>query len=272
MQERLQKLLAAVGLASRRAAEDLIRAGRVTVDGRPARLGDKADPSTQDIRVDGKPLPREPRRVYIMMNKPAGYACTLSDPHAEQTVVSLLKGVRERVYPVGRLDVDTTGLLLLTNDGDLAYRLTHPRFKVPRTYVAKVVGVPTPSATSALMQGVTLEDGPASAVSVRVLSSHAYGMPRGRGHAVLEIIISQGRKRQVRRMLQAIGHPVIHLTRTAFGTLRLGSLKPGQWRHLTPGEVQDLLRLSGRSQPHTHGGNEPRGDHQQPQRARRSHR
>ena len=248
MQERIQKVLAEAGVASRRAAEDLIRRGRVTVDGRPAALGDKADPSAQDIRVDGKLLPRRPAPVYIVMNKPAGFACTLSDPHAERTVVSLLKGVSQRVYPVGRLDVDTTGLLLLTNDGDFAYRLTHPRFRVHKTYVAKVLGVPSASALAALTQGVMLDDGPASAVSARVLSAHPFGLPRGRGYAVVEVVIAEGRKRQVRRMLQAVGHPVIHLTRTAFGTLRLGSLKPGRWRYLTRGEVEDLLRLSERSQ------------------------
>lgn len=261
MQERLQKVLAAAGVASRRAAEELILQGRVTVDGRTARLGDKADPSTQEIRVDGQPLPRQTGRVYIMMNKPAGFACTLSDPHAERTVVSLLKGVRERVYPVGRLDVDTTGLLLLTNDGEFAYRLTHPKFKVRKTYTAKVIGVPSDSALAKLTQGVMLDDGPASAVSARVLSAHPFGMPRGRGHASLELVIAEGRKRQVRRMLQALGHPAIHLTRTAFGTLRLGSLKPGKWRYLTHNEVEGLLRLADRPSGTPAPGGEARSAH-----------
>jgi 23S rRNA pseudouridine2605 synthase len=225
---RLAKYLAHSGVASRRAAEELIRSGRVTVADEvvtdPARDVDESS----GVLVDGEAVAPESLEVHVL-NKPAGVVSTARDTHGRRTVTELVPTGR-RLYPVGRLDAETTGLILLTNDGELANRLTHPRYGVPRTYLARVEGGSVPEhALRRLREGIDLEDGPTAPAKVRQIE-------RG----VLEITISEGRKRQVRRMCEAIGHPVIELTRIAFGPLRLKDLAPGQHRRLTAAEVERL--------------------------------
>ena len=225
---RLAKFLAHSGVASRRAAERLIAEGRVTVGGEvatdPARDVDEAS----DVRFDGERVGPEPRTVYAL-NKPAGVVSTASDPQGRETVTELVPSER-RLYPVGRLDADSTGLILLTNDGELANQLTHPRYEVPKTYVARV-DPPRVSerALRALREGVELDDGMTSPARVRAVRS-----------GVLEVVIREGRKRQVRRMLEAVGHRVLGLERVAFGPLRLGTLAQGRHRRLTAAEVERL--------------------------------
>ena len=219
-------------MASRRRAEELIRAGRVEVDGRPAHLGQKIDPETADVRIDGVKLPVRPGLVYYLLNKPPGVISTAADPQGRPAVVDLVPA-DVRVYPVGRLDSDSEGLLLLTNDGDLADLITHPRYGVTKTYVARVAGEPSPRALRALTKGVELDDGPARARSVRLVERFA-------GEALIEIVMAEGRKREVRRMCEEIGHPVTRLVRTAIGSLTDRRLRPGEWRALTVAEVQGL--------------------------------
>ena len=258
--ERLQKILSQAGFASRRAAEKLIAEGRVTVNGTTIReMGVKADPAVDDIRVDGRRVKAPERHRYILLNKPAGYVTTRSDPQRRRTVVDLLGGVREYVYPVGRLDYDTEGLLLLTNDGDLAARLTHPRHGVERTYEAHVAGVPDDEALERLRRGIPLDGRKTLPAEVILLNRrparsagpvktglHAGAGPaKGGLHAreregVLLLTIREGRNRQVRRMCQAVGHPVRRLKRTKFGPISDRRLKPGEWRELTGSEIQAL--------------------------------
>ena len=225
---RLAKFLAHSGVASRRAAEELIRSGHVTVAGEavtdPARDVDE----TSGVAVDGEPVSPEPLEVHVL-HKPAGVVSTARDTHGRPTVTALVPSER-RLYPVGRLDADTTGLILLTNDGDLANRLTHPRYGVPRTYRARVENAPVPEATlRQLRDGIELEDGPTAPASVRQIE-----------HGLLEVTIGEGRKRQVRRMCAAVGHPVVELQRIAFGPLRLGDLAAGDHRQLTAAEIERL--------------------------------
>jgi pseudouridine synthase len=213
--------------------------GRVTVNGKTIReLGTKADPSKDDIRVDGSRIKVAERHRYLLLNKPRGYVTTRSDPQRRSTVMELLAGVREYVYPVGRLDFDTEGLLLLTNDGDLAARLTHPRHEVPRVYEVKVLGVPDAHDIERLSRGVTIEGRRTEPARVRLAPG------RHEGHATLHITIAEGRNRQVRRMFEAIGHPVDSLRRIAIGPLRDTRLRPGQWRDLTAAEVAALAKAS----------------------------
>jgi 23S rRNA pseudouridine2605 synthase len=231
--ERLQKLLARAGLGSRRACEQLIAAGRVVVDGNVAILGARADPAAARIAVDGVPVVVDTTRVYWLLNKPAGYVTTARDPQGRPTVVELVPN-EPRAFPVGRLDLDTEGLLLLTNDGDLAELLTHPRHGVEKAYLAEVEGVPSPFALRALRQGVDLEDGPAHAVRAQVVQRSDSGV------SALEIVVKEGRKRIVRRMCAEIGHPVRRLVRTRIGPLADAALPPGDYRPLTPVEVRAL--------------------------------
>ncbi len=226
--ERLQKVLAAAGLGSRRACEELIADGRVTVDGELAALGRRVDPETARIAVDGVPMTVRPGVVYYLLNKPVGVVTTASDPQGRPTVVDLVPA-DPRVFPVGRLDADTEGLLLLTNDGDLAHRLTHPSFGVEKEYLAEVEGTPTPSAVRRLRTGIELEDGPTAPAKVVAVGDRA-----------LRITIHEGRNRQVRRMCEAVGHPVVRLVRTRIGPLADRRLKPGEWRALTVAEVRAL--------------------------------
>ena len=235
----MQKILSQAGIASRRASEQLMLEGRVTVNGDTVReLGTKADPTSDDIRVDGRRITMPQRHRYLLLNKPRGYVTTRSDPQRRPTVVDLLIGVREYVYPVGRLDFDTEGLLILTNDGDLAARLTHPRHGVARVYEARVLGVPDAHDLDRLSRGVTVEGQRMTASVVRLLPN------RGDRHATIHITIHEGRNRQVRNMLDAIGHPVDQLKRIAIGPIRDPKLKLGRWRDLTESEVDSLKKLS----------------------------
>ena len=246
MNERLQKILSQSGVASRRASEKLIADGRVTVNGRTVlEMGTKADPAVDDIRVDGRRLKKE-RPRYILLNKPAGFVTTRSDPQRRRTVLDLLTGVREYVYPVGRLDYDTEGLLLLTNDGDLAARLTHPRHGVERTYEAHVAGIPDREAIDRLRNGIPLDGRRTSPANVVLLNKAASTRPAGRKEpeGVLLITIREGRNRQVRRMCEAVGHPVRKLTRKRIGPLTDRRLRPGEWRELTAEEVRALERAA----------------------------
>ncbi len=232
---RLQKALADAGIASRRAGEKLIASGRVKVNGQVVTtLGSKVDPVTDVVEVDGKPIDSLVRKRYLMLNKPAGYVTTVSDPEGRRTVLDLLKEVKERVYPVGRLDYDTEGLLLLTNDGPLTFALTHPSKGVEKRYLAVVEGIPDQEVLERVSAGLVLSDGPTAPARVRLLRVKG-------GQALLEIAIHEGRNRQVRRMCEAIGYPVLHLSRTHFGGLSLGSLPSGRYRELSEEEI-DILR------------------------------
>ena len=240
--QRLQKVLAQAGIASRRAAETLIAEGRVSVNGSVVReMGTKADAGVDDIRVDGRRIKAPQTLRYILLHKPAGYVSTRADPQRRPTVLDLLQGVREYIYPVGRLDYDSEGLLLLTNDGELAATLTHPRHGVERTYEAQVTGMPDAEALERLRKGIPLDGRRTLPADVAVLN-------RGRGdrHVVLVITIREGRNRQVRRMCEAVGHPVRTLTRTRIGPLEDRRLKPGRWRELTPQEIRTLKTLAAR--------------------------
>jgi 23S rRNA pseudouridine2605 synthase len=236
--ERLQKVLASAGVGSRRACEALIAAGRVTIDGRTASLGDKADPETAEIHVDGQRVVTNTKLVYIAMNKPRGVVSTMADERGREALADYVGDVNQRVYHVGRLDADSEGLLLLTNDGTLAHRLMHPSYEVPKTYRAEVAG-PVPRAVGRqLLKGVELEDGPARADAFKLVD--AFGRT-----ALIEIVLHEGRKHIVRRMFEEVGHPVSRLIRTAIGPIRLGDLKPGRTRRLTNAEVAALFRSVG---------------------------
>ena len=231
MEERLQKILAQAGLASRRAAEEMILAGRVTVDGQVvSTLGCKFDPATVRICVDGREIAAE-KHVYLLLNKPRGYITTLADPQGRKRVTELVKEIPERVFPVGRLDYDTEGALILTNDGAFAHSILHPSKEIPRTYEALVSGQPSRESLRQLARGVDLDGQRSSPAQVRVLRL----MP---GRCLVELIIHEGRKRQVRRMFQAVGHRVLRLKRTAYGGLQLGGLPPGRWIALGPEELR----------------------------------
>ncbi|HEX9889322.1 MAG TPA: pseudouridine synthase [Nitriliruptorales bacterium] len=236
--ERLQKILAAAGVASRRASEDLIRQGRVTVDGRVATVGDKADPTAADVRVDGERINVHPERLYVMLNKPRGVVTTSDDPQGRPTVVDLVN-LSQRLFPVGRLDIDTEGLLLLTNDGELAHKLMHPSYEVPRVYVALINGALKQDTLAHLRAGVELEDGLALPSSVRVLDE-------GRDKTLLEIVLAEGRNREVRRMVAAVGLRLERLARVAYAGVPLGELRQGKWRFLTQREVSRLYESTER--------------------------
>ncbi len=225
---RLQKVLAQAGIGSRRACEELIGAGRVTVDGEVAGLGRRVDVARDRIAVDGVPLSVRPGLVYYLLNKPAGVLSTASDPEGRPTVVGLVPS-EPRVFPVGRLDAATEGLLLLTNDGDLAHHLTHPRYGVDKEYLAVVRGTPSAGDVRRLREGVDLDDGRTAPARVALLPPNQ-----------LRITIHEGRNRQVRRMCDAIGHPVDRLVRTRIGPVTDRRLAPGRWRPLTPAEVRSL--------------------------------
>lgn len=210
----------------------MIKAGRVTVDGVLAHLGQKVAPESVRVEVDGVPLPIRPDLVYYLVNKPVGVVSTASDPQGRPTVIDMVP-VDPRVYPVGRLDADSAGLILLTNDGDLTNRITHPRYGVSKTYSVLVSGKPTAGQVRQLVAGVRLEDGPAAAISARLLDT-------SRGRALLEVTMGEGRNREVRRMFDAIGFPVVQLFRTAIGPVTDPNLKTGEVRTLTMGEVRSL--------------------------------
>lgn len=231
---RLQKLIAGTGLASRRKAEQLIASGRVTVNGKVVtELGTKVDPERDHVKVDGRHLTAAQPYVYLMLNKPKNVMSTLDDPGGRTTVKDFLRGVSVRVFPVGRLDFDSEGLMLLTNHGDLAQALLHPRYHVPKTYLIKVKGVLTDEEIAELERGVKLEDGmtsPAQVKKIRKVEANSW----------VEITIHEGRKHQVKRMLEVVGHPVIKLLRIKMGPLVLGNLEPGEFRFLTDREANAL--------------------------------
>lgn len=237
--ERLQKFLARAGIASRRRAEDLIRAGRVAVDGQVVTtLGYCLDPARARVTVDGQPVFLPARSVVIMLHKPSGYVTTLADPQGRRRVVDLLPPELGRLFPVGRLDYDTTGLLLLTNDGELAHRLMHPRYKVAKTYRATVAGSLTPEVLTRLAQGVDLDGRLARATDLRLVKVTST-------RSVVELTIHEGRYHQVKKMLAQVGFPVLKLKRLAYGPLKLGGLSLGRWRELTSTEIQRLWAASG---------------------------
>lgn len=233
--QRLQKILSAAGIASRRVAENLIDEGRITVNGVVATLGDKADPATDVITVDGVITTVDPSRILILLNKPIGVISTASDTHERPTVVDIVDVV-ERVYPVGRLDADSEGLILLTNDGSLTHRLTHPSFGVDKEYLVSVEGEPSRGGLRELRDGVELEDGRTAPAKVSQLSP-----------GLLRFVLHEGRNRQIRRMCEAIGHPVTRLVRTRIGTLSDSTLQPGEWRRVTIEELHELERALGES-------------------------
>jgi 23S rRNA pseudouridine2605 synthase len=239
MTERLQKVLAHAGVASRRAAERLIRDGRVTVNGTVAsKLGTKVDPDQDAIKVDGKRVGAPPSgKTYLAFHKPRGVVTTLSDPEGRPTVKDYLRGIRARVYPVGRLDFHSEGLLILTDDGALARELMHPSRGVEKTYLVKVKGQPDPEVLARLSRGIPLDGKRTGHAKTRLV--------RRGDNAWIEITIGEGRNRQVRRMFQAVGHPVSRLRRLAYGGVSLGRLPIGQLRPLTPGEVAELQRATG---------------------------
>jgi 23S rRNA pseudouridine2605 synthase len=273
--ERLQKILSRAGIASRRASERLMIEGRVSVNGTTVReLGSKADPEHDDIRVDGRRIRLPDRHRYLLLNKPRGYVTTRSDPQERPTVIDLV-GVRDYIYPVGRLDFDSEGLLVLTNDGDLAARLTHPSHGLARVYEARVLGVPDERDLARLRRGIVLEGRPTGSAEVRLLEgghhpsasrrpararadARARGLPVRLGDApratgadrsrpataTLLITVREGRNRQVRKMCDAIGHPVDRLKRVAIGPIRDSRLKPGEWRELTKDEVKKLRQCT----------------------------
>jgi 23S rRNA pseudouridine2605 synthase len=232
---RLHKLLAQSGIASRRKCEELMLAGLVEVDGEVVtRLGTKVDARTAVIRVDGKRLPPVSEHVYLALNKPRGVVSTISDPEGRRTLQDLVSDRPERLFHVGRLDTDTSGLILLTNDGDFAHRMAHPSYEVDKTYVAEVDGEATKATIRTLLDGVALEDGPVTVSKARLVTS-------ARGKSIVELVIHEGRNRIVRRLLDHVGHPVRRLTRTAIGPVGLGQLKGGELRDLTLDELGELL-------------------------------
>ena len=256
LMERLQKILSQAGIASRRASEQLMRDGRVTVNGTTVfELGTKADPAADDIRVDGRRVKIAARHLYLLLNKPRGYVTTRSDPQRRPTVIDLVRGVKEYVYPVGRLDYESEGLLLLTNDGDLAARLTHPSHEVPRVYEARVLGVPDAHDLERLSRGLVIDGRRTAPADVRLLPQR-----RDQAEATLVITLHEGRNRQVRDMCDAIGHPVEHLKRVAIGPLRDPRLKLGHWRSLTDDEVTRLKKAAGSGDDVRSRHNGPKGD------------
>jgi 23S rRNA pseudouridine2605 synthase len=236
--QRLQKVLAGAGLGSRRACEELIADGRVTVDGRVAELGDRADPRTSVIHVDGLRVTTDDRVAHLALNKPRGVLSAMSDDRGRRTLAEFLPDGITRVFHVGRLDADSEGLLLLTNDGELANRLMHPSYEVPKTYLAEVPGPVPASVGRQLRAGVTLEDGPVRVDRFRVVDSEG-------SRALVEVVLHEGRKHIVRRLLAEVGHPVTRLVRTRIGPVHLADLRAGRTRRLTREEVGALYRAVG---------------------------
>jgi 23S rRNA pseudouridine2605 synthase len=251
MEIRLQKIMAGTGLASRRKAETMIAAGRVTVNGKVVtELGTKVDPERDHIKVDGKHLSHVQPFVYLMLNKPKHVMSTLDDPGGRPTVKDFIRGVSVRVFPVGRLDFESEGLMLLTNNGELAQALLHPRYHVPKTYLIKVKRVLTDDEIRELENGVNLEDGMTGPAQVKKIK-------KAQQNSWLEVTIREGRKHQVRRMLESVGHPVIRLTRVKMGPLSLGRLEPGEFRFLTDREANALRESVGERVAAIERGEEP---------------
>lgn len=235
---RLQKILADRGIASRRKAEELIRAGKVAVNGKTAQVGDKADPETDRITVNGKPLRGRSRPVYIMLHKPRGYITTMSDEKERKCVAELVRGIPQRIYPVGRLDRESEGLLLMTNDGAFANAMTHPSRHVPKTYRVTIRPDVTGEQMRRMAEGIVIDGRKTAPADVRVLV-------REPGRVVLQVVLHEGRNREIRKMCEALGLETARLKRTAFGTLKLGMLPAGKWRELTDEEVVRLKAAAG---------------------------
>jgi len=234
---RLQKYLAECGIGSRRAIERFIQEGKISVNGIPACLGQKINPETDKIFLDNKPISLKiPEKVYILLNKPKGYVTTARDEFGRPTVIDLIRNLKTRVFPVGRLDLDVEGALLLTNDGELANKLLHPSNEIPKTYIAVVKGFITTLAIKKLEKGVMLEDGKTSPAQVKVLQQNLKS-------STLQITIHEGRKREVKRMFDAVGFPLTSLKRISFAGINLGNLHTGEWRYLTPAEIAYIRNL-----------------------------
>lgn len=240
MTQRINSILSEAGLASRRKADEMIRAGRVMLNGKTVReLGTKAEWGKDSIKLDGKEIPGPAEKTYLMLNKPFGYVCTLRDPQGRPIVTDLLRDIPQRVYPVGRLDFDSMGLLLLTNDGDFSFQLTHPKYNIPRTYKVTVQGIVSEKDINALKNGIELEDGFINASSAALIG-------RQGDKSLVRLTIAQGKNRIVRRMMDALGYTVVHLVRIGFGSLELGNLKVGRYRNLEPEEVNELREMISR--------------------------
>jgi 23S rRNA pseudouridine2605 synthase len=270
MNERLQKVLSQAGVASRRLSEELITQGRVQVNGETVTaLGTKADPDVDEIKVDGRRIQTQKRKRYILLHKPRGYITSRSDPEGRPTVLDLLRGVREYIYPVGRLDYDSEGLLILTNDGELATRLTHPRHEVDKVYEARVRGVPDAHTLERLAKGVTIDGRRTAPAKIRVIDSpNKRPAEKEKEQTRIELAIHEGRQRQVRKMFDAVGHPVVRLKRVRIGPIADPDIPMGHWRDLTPQEVAKLQRTTGLAAPP--GETRPRQPSQRSQRPQRS--
>ncbi|MGN0135873.1 pseudouridine synthase [Anaerotignum sp.] len=240
MEERLQKFLAEAGVASRRKAEELIAQGKVKVNGKVVtEMGVKIDPAKDEVTyLDQKVTTKDTKMVYIMLYKPEGYVTTAKEQFGRPAVMDLVKGIQERIFPVGRLDYDTSGLLLLTNDGDLTYKLTHPKHDVDKTYIAKLYGIPDEGALQKFRRGVVIDGKRTKPAKIQIIDKDKDGR-----FCTAEIIIHEGRNRQVRKMCEAIKHPVAQLKRVATGELKLGDLQKGKYRHLTDKEIKYLKKL-----------------------------
>jgi 23S rRNA pseudouridine2605 synthase len=243
---KVQKILSEMGVASRRKAEDLIREGRVTINGHSAQIGERANPSTDHIKVDGRRVSLPPPKIYILLNKPKGIVTTTDDPEGRKTVLDLLQINNPRLFPVGRLDYDAEGLLLLTNDGELAHYLSHPSFRIPRTYQVKVKGKPTAAEIYRVSRGISLEDGLTAPCRVALLRATEENI-------WVEMVLYEGRNRQVKRMWEKLGYPVLKLKRVGLAGLSVGKLHPGDYRSLRPGEVQKLKKAVFKDALKNHG-------------------
>jgi len=239
---RLQKLLSDAGVASRRKAEEMIRQGRIKVNGRPASIGMKVVPGRQLVTIDGEKLiQNKKQKIYLALHKPRGYVTTMKDEHGRKTVVDLVEDVEERVYPVGRLDLNSEGLVIMTNDGDFANMITHPRHEIPKIYRATLGSIATDSQLAALSEGIVIDGKKTKPALIHVVSKEADRM-------VVRVTIEEGRNRQVRKMFDALGIEVKRLRRTQIGPVRLGMLQPGQYRHLTKSEKDVLMRKASKIQ------------------------
>ncbi len=235
MKERLQKVLAQAGICSRRQAEELILKGRVSVDGKIiSEMGVKVDPARQNIMLDGKAVGSSSKKTYVLLNKPKGYITSMNDPQGRPIVTSLLKGIKQRLYPVGRLDLDTEGALILTNDGDISQKILHPSYEIKKTYLAIIKGKISKQKITSLEEGIDLDGEKTWPAKIKLIKSQTKTTK-------LQITIHQGRKRQVRKMFSAVGHPVVHLKRIAYGGLHLGNLPSGKYRFLNKRDLNKLF-------------------------------
>lgn len=235
MEERLQKIIAEMGVASRRKAEELIMEGRVTVNGQPAVIGMKADPDKDHIKVNGKLLVNPEKKVYFIFNKPRGVVTSLGDPQGRPNIKDFLKGIKQRVFPVGRLDYDSEGMLMLTNDGGFAHAILHPSKKIPKTYLVKIKGLLEEEDMQLLRSGIKLNRSMTAPAKVKRLR-------KTENNSWLEMTIYEGKKRQIRKMLERVGHPVIRLMRIRINGLEMGNLPPGSYRHITSDEMKRIIR------------------------------